>query len=189
MRLKNRVMVVSFALVFGAAGSCPVHAQTVSTSSTSGSIFRAADPGVRAGSVNAGKSLSTLSPSQSQYFEEGQAVFSEVEGVEQGLGPTYNATSCAGCHAQPAVGGTSPATNQFPNLGPNPQIEAATNGGATNKIPFFIAADGPVREARFPFKVASNGVVTRTPDGGVHALYTITGRSDANTCSMTQPNF
>jgi len=189
MTVKKRVMVVSCALVFGAAAGWPVHAQTTSSASTSSSNFRAADPGVRAGTVNAGKALLSLSASQSQYFNDGQARFNEVEDVGDGLGPTYNSTSCAGCHAQPAAGGTSPSLNQFPNIGPNPQIEAANAGGATNKIPTFITADGPVREARFPFKVASNGSVTRTADGGVHALFTITGRSDAGSCSMQQPNF
>jgi CxxC motif-containing protein (DUF1111 family) len=150
---------------------------------------QAKDPGVRAGTVNAGQALSTLSPSQSEYFSNGLVRFNEVDQVANGLGPTYNSNSCASCHAQPSVGGTSPGANQFPNIGPNPQIEAANAGGATNQIPFFITADGPVREARFPFVVSSGGSVTRTPDGGVHALFTITGRSDAGSCSLAQPNF
>jgi CxxC motif-containing protein (DUF1111 family) len=187
MRVKKRTVVL-VALIVGGAAASPLRAQSVS-SGTSGSNFRASDPGVRTGSVGAGQALSTLSASQSQFFHDGQARFSEVEQVANGLGPTYNSTSCASCHAQPVAGGTSPSTNQYPNIGPNPQIEAANAGGATNKIPFFIAADGPVREARFPFKLAPNGSVTRTPDGGVHALFTITGRSDAGSCNMEQPNF
>jgi CxxC motif-containing protein (DUF1111 family) len=71
----------------------------------------------------------------------------------------------------------------------NPQLTAATDNGATNSIPSFISADGPVREARFPFALNSNGSVTQTPDGGVHALFTIAGRADAPGCSMAQPNF
>jgi CxxC motif-containing protein (DUF1111 family) len=46
-----------------------------------------------------------------------------------------------------------------------------------------------VREARFPFAVTPNGSVTQTPDGGVHDVFTIAGRSDAPNCSMAQPNF
>ena len=49
----------------------------------------------------------------------------------------------------------------------------AVADGATNKIPRFITANGPVREARFIRN--PNG----TPDGGVHDLFVITGRSDA----------
>jgi hypothetical protein len=74
------------------------------------------------------------------------------------------------------------------HIGANPQIAAATANGARNRVPFFIAADGPVREARFPF-VVSNGSVTHTPDGGVHDLFTIAGRSDAGSCTLAQPNF
>ena len=52
--------------------------------------------------------------------------------------------------------------------------------GGQNTIPFFVTADGPVREARFK------------SDGGVHGLFTIAGRTDALTCptgAMTQPDF
>ena len=66
---------------------------------------------------------------------------------------------------------------------PNPQVLLATLDGATNTVPSFITADGPVREARFIKN--SNG----TLDGGVHALYTITGRSDAPGCNLAQPDF
>jgi len=147
------------------------------------------DPGVRAGSVNAGQALSTLSPGQSQYFTDGLVRFNEVDQVENGLGPTFNSNSCASCHGQPAAGGSSPRADQYPNIGPNPQIEAASAGGATNRVPFFITSDGPVREARFPFVVTSGGSLTKTPDGGVHALFTIAGRGDAGNCSLAQPNF
>jgi CxxC motif-containing protein (DUF1111 family) len=147
------------------------------------------DPGVRTGSVSAGQPLSTLSASQLEYFNDGLARFNQVDQVATGLGPAYNSNSCASCHAQPSVGGTSPATAQYPNLGPNPQIEAASASGATNTIPSFITTDGPVREARFPFVVNSNGSSSHTPDGGVHALFTIKGRSDAGSCSLAQPNF
>ncbi len=150
---------------------------------------QAKDPGVRAGSVNAGQALSTLSPSQLQYFNDGLVRFNEIDQVANGLGPTFNSNSCSSCHAQPSVGGTSPRTDQYPNIGPNPQVEAASASGATNKIPSFITSDGPVREARFPFVVNSNGTRSGTPDGGVHAVFTITGRSDAGSCSMGQPNF
>lgn len=149
----------------------------------------AKDPGVRAGSVDSGQPLSTLSAAQLQFFQDGQARFQQVDSVATGLGPTFNSNSCASCHAQPSTGGTSPSNSQYPNIGPNPQIEAATAGGAINTIPFFITADGPVREARFPFAVNANGNVTRTADGGVHALFTITGRGDAAGCNLAQANF
>jgi CxxC motif-containing protein (DUF1111 family) len=147
------------------------------------------DPGVRVGTSSAGGPLSTLSGDQLQYFQDGQSRFVEVDSVSGtapgepggGLGPTFNSTSCGSCHAQPAIGGTSPSTN--------PQIAAAADYGATNAIPSFITLDGAVREARFPFLVNANGTSSQTPDGGVHDLFTIAGRQDAASCSMAQPNF
>jgi CxxC motif-containing protein (DUF1111 family) len=62
-------------------------------------------------------------------------------------------------------------------------IAIATLNGARNAVPWFIAPNGPVREARF--KRNPDG----TNDGGVHDLFVITGRSDAAGCNITQPNF
>ena len=81
------------------------------------------------------------------------------------MGPRFNLDGCAGCHMQPAVGGSSPAVN--------PQVAVATAFGARNTVPSFITLNGPVREARF--KQKSNG----SRDGGVHALFTISGRVDS----------
>ncbi|MGH9419312.1 MAG: di-heme oxidoredictase family protein, partial [Thermoanaerobaculia bacterium] len=59
---------------------------------------------------------------------------------------------------------------------------ANLNGG-TDLPPSFLSANGPVREARF----VSNP--DGSPDGGVHALFTINGRLGATGCSMKQPDF
>jgi CxxC motif-containing protein (DUF1111 family) len=177
---KSAILALLFLLFAVLGGSVPLLSQ-------SGGPAR--DPGVRAGSVIVGTPLSILSSNELQFFQDGQTRFQQVESVANGLGPTYNSTSCSSCHAQPTVGGTSPSASQFPSVGPNPQIEAASANGAINTIPFFLTADGPVREARFPFHVDSFGGVTRTPDGSVHDLFTITGRQDAPGCSMPQPNF
>jgi CxxC motif-containing protein (DUF1111 family) len=76
---------------------------------------------------------------------------------------------------QPSVGGSSPATN--------PSIAIATLNGAKNVVPWFIAQNGPIREARF--KQNPDG----TNDGEVHDLFVITGRADAAGCNIAQPNF
>jgi CxxC motif-containing protein (DUF1111 family) len=102
-----------------------------------------------------------------------------------GLGPRFNFNECAGCHAQPTVGGTGPATNA--------QFQVIANGivsGSTNTIPSFITGSGPTREARFPFFFNSNGSAnTNAPNGGVEDIFTVSGRSDAGSCSLAQPNF
>ena len=135
----------------------------------------ASDPGVRVGTPDAGDPIAGLSPGELAFFEKGKTEFEEADGTDEGLGPTMNLDSCGGCHAQPATGGTSPFAN--------PQVAFANANGATNRIPAFIQTDGPVREARF----VRNPDGTR--DGGVHGLFTITGRADAPGCALEQPDF
>jgi len=169
--------------------------------------FAAHDPGVRGGAVDAGQPVQGLSDDQQRYFLNGQNRFLEVDSVSGGitgemgvgLGPGFNSNQCASCHAQPAVGGTSPSKNAFPFLGANPQVAVATLDGATNTIPYFITEDGPVREARFKFALNPDGSLSSAGDGGVHDIFTIKGRTDATnavgttgqlqTCGMQQPNF
>jgi CxxC motif-containing protein (DUF1111 family) len=157
----------------------------------------ATDPGPRGVSVGAGGPLPGLSAAQLQFFQNGLTRFmtpDSVSGTEPGepnggLGPTFNSNSCSSCHAQPAVGGSSPSLAAYPNIGPNPQIAIATEYGATNTIPSFITANGPVREARFPYMVNSNGTRSTVADGGVHDIFTITGRQDSNGCTLAQPSY
>jgi CxxC motif-containing protein (DUF1111 family) len=135
----------------------------------------AKDPGVRSGAAGAGGYIAGLTTQEIAAFNVGKDDFEEVESVAEGLGPTMNLDSCAGCHVQPAVGGTSPPVN--------PQVAFATKMNATNTVPSFITRNGPVREARF----VKNPDGTR--DGGVHDLFTIAGRSDAPGCALAQPDF
>src|SRR5437588_10034406 len=142
---------------------------------TSQASFTAQDPGVRGGAAGAGDPIAGLSMTQLAFFNAGRDDFVEVEEVADGLGPRMNLDACGSCHVQPMVGGTSPAVN--------PQVAFATKNGATNSIPSFITANGPVREARF----VSNP--DGSPDGGVHNLFTIAGREDAPGCVLAQPDF
>jgi len=127
------------------------------------------DPGVRGGAAGAGGYIAGLSLQQQSLFSAAKGRFTKVDGVSDGLGPRFNLDSCAGCHAQPAVGGTSPLVN--------PEMTAAKAASARNVAPPFIALNGPVREVRFK------------SDGKVHDLFVITGRSDAPDCQIAQPDF
>jgi CxxC motif-containing protein (DUF1111 family) len=127
------------------------------------------DPGVRGGAAGAGGPIAGLNGEQQRFFAAAKGRFTKVDGVSDGLGPRFNLDSCAGCHAQPAVGGTSPSSN--------PEIGVAGKAGARNAIPPFITPNGPAREVRFK------------SDGGVHDLFVITGRSDAPGCHIAQPDF
>jgi CxxC motif-containing protein (DUF1111 family) len=159
--------------------------------------FGPTDPGVQRGNRGTGSTL--IDPGNdpngfTAFFQDGLKRFQEVESVSNsptgnnGLGPRFNANQCSSCHAQPAVGGSG--------AGVNPQYQFVSNGVAPgNTMPEYITANGPTRVARFPFFFSSNafgfngGVDTGAPNGGVEDLFTVTGRPDAGTCRLPQPNF
>jgi len=163
------------------------------------------DPGPRSGGPDAGGLISGANGNEGAAWKDGGQLFGEVFSVSgtvnsepgSGLGPTFNGNSCEMCHANPAPGGTSPnpasVAAQGKNLGkfgnvpnnvPNQQFALAALDGAANIPPFFITLNGPTREARFQFMADG-----RTPDGGVHDLYSIQGRTDAPGCSLPQNDF
>jgi CxxC motif-containing protein (DUF1111 family) len=157
------LLIIATLVVVGCAAPAPAPVPSVK------------DPGVRGGPAAAGGPLPGLTSAELAFFDAGRAAFLAVATVKDGLGPRFNLDSCAGCHAQPAAGGSSPSEN--------PQVAAATKAGAKNIVPFFITLNGPVRAARFKFKIDG------TRDAGVHNLYTIAGRTDAPGCVLAQPDF
>ena len=178
--------------------------------------FGQKDPGVRQGPAGAGGPLPGLTPIEFSMFNEGQQRAIQLEAVcdscsdlqlgafvdpilaklvsqtnSAGLGTRFNGDQCLGCHNQPALGGSGgfmvpnpedPLEHQRPPE--NPMFDLIPHRkGATNPVPSFITQFGPIREVRF-VKTADG-----RPDGGVHQLFTILGRSDifpigqANTCT------
>jgi hypothetical protein len=174
------------------------------------------DPGVRQGAPGGGDPLQGLTPIELSMFQEGLQRAIQLEAVcddcsdlllgsfidpakanlvsktnSAGLGTRFNGDQCLGCHNQPALGGSGGFMVPNPQDPPgqqrrpeNPMFDLIPHRkGATNAVPSFIQQFGPIREARFVKK--PNGA----PDGGVHQLFTIVGRSDifpagqANTCT------
>ncbi len=174
------------------------------------------DPGVRQGPPGAGTPLNGLTPIELSMFNEGLQRAIQLEAVcdgcsdltlgsltdparanfvtktnSAGLGTRFNGDQCTVCHNQPAVGGSGGF------MVPNPQDPVALQRkpenpmfdliphrkGAINTVLSFIQQFGPIREVRFVRKPDG------TPDGGVHQLFTIVGRSDifpagqTNTCT------
>ncbi len=146
------------------------------------------DPGLRGGTPGAGTFVGGMIPAQTAEIPDFQAAFNRVVAVPLtvdprlgvrtvgGLGPRFNSNSCPSCHAQPAIGGSSPAAN--------PLFSVYQLKGATNTMPSFITKSGPVLNARFPYQSD-----LKTPDGHIHQLFTIAGRTDAASCNIAQPNF
>ena len=153
------------------------------------------DPGVRGGAAGAGNTypvLDNTSASQDSAYKAFYAAakirFQEVDSVSGtipgemgvGLGPRFNANSCAQCHSYPTVGGTSPLTN------PQVASDFAHLDGATNPVDLsgILSLKGPIREARQITDPATGQL-----DGSVADLFTIQGRSDAPGATVAQINF
>jgi hypothetical protein len=178
--------------------------------------FAQKDPGVRQGPAGAGTPLSGLTPIEMSMFQEGLQRAIQLEAVcddcsdltlgspiepgqanlvtktnSSGLGTRFNGDQCTACHNQPALGGSGGFMVPNPQDPPgqfrkpeNPMFDLIPHRkGATNHVPSFIEQFGPIREVRFAKKADG------TPDGGVHQLFTIVGRSDVfpngqtNTCT------
>jgi cytochrome c553 len=163
------------------------------------------DPGMRAGAPGAGLPLKGLSPIELSMFNEGLNRALQLESVcdgcsdltlgsttdpakgnlvtqtnSSGLGVRFNGDQCTACHNQPALGGSGGFMVPNPQDQPsqyrkpeNPMFDLmAHRKGAANHVPSFIEQYGPIREVRFARKPDG------TPDGGVHQLFTVVGRSD-----------
>jgi CxxC motif-containing protein (DUF1111 family) len=163
---------------------------TLTILAVSSIAFAQTDPGVRGGAAGAGGPLASVAANNPAgslaFFNDALDAFEEVDTVtDGGLGPRFNENSCAVCHAQPAVGGSSPAVN--------PQFTVISSGvasSATNTRPAFILQNGPVREARFPFFFnAVGGANVNDPNGGVEDIFTISGLAGAGACNIAQPSF
>ncbi|HME06304.1 MAG TPA: di-heme oxidoredictase family protein [Bryobacteraceae bacterium] len=186
--------------VCGVAQTTPKITVSPATKSTSATPAAAPaggviDPGVRGGAPGAGGTFSPIdntstagNQADQDFFLETKVVFQEIVSVSNttadanggGLGPAFNQVSCANCHSQPAIGGSSPATNpQVANGFAN--LDGASNPADTSQ---FLSLTGPIREVRFIVNAAGTAF-----DGGVHDIFTIAGRTDAPGCNLTQPNF
>jgi CxxC motif-containing protein (DUF1111 family) len=148
----------------------------------------AQDPGVRGGPAAAGQFFTTLTIGQQALEGTINSTFIEINSVtgtgdggtgNSGLGPRFNFNSCNGCHSQPAVGGSAPFTNNF--------FQVFDLDGALNAMPSFESQSGVMANARFP--QVSNGDPYSISAGNTQELFTITGRPDAGSCDLPQPDF
>ena len=173
--------------------------------------FAQKDPGVRKGPPGAGGPIKGLQANELLLFNEGKARTTQLESVcdtcndvtlggntgedpnlatltnSSGLGARFNGDQCSVCHQQPAIGGSGGFLVPNPQDAPvhrrkpeNPMFDLIPHRkGAQNYVPSFITQYGPIREVRFQKKLDG------TPDGGVHQLFTIVGRSDIGVAGCT----
>jgi len=173
--------------------------------------FAQHDPGVRGGPAGAGGPVPGLTANELAMFREGIKRANQLESVcdtcsdvvpggnngqdpllqtltnSSGLGARFNADQCTICHSQPAIGGSGGFVVPNPQDPPsrfrkpeNPMFDLIPHRkGATNAVPVFLTQYGPIREVRFQTKPDGS------PDGGVHQLFTVVGRSDIGSTGCT----
>jgi len=127
-----------------------------------------------------GDALPGLTASEFEEFRLGLKDFLEVETTEDGLGPAYNATSCAVCHSVPAIGGVgSIAEVRAVRRLPSGEFEALYPSGETLFHLFSIPGhacqpvipyDANVIVRRVPIAVFGAGLVEAIEDSTLLAL-------------------
>jgi CxxC motif-containing protein (DUF1111 family) len=127
-----------------------------------------------------GDALPGLTASEFEEFRLGLTDFLEVETAEDGLGPAYNATSCAVCHNVPAVGGAgNVAELRAVRRMPSGEFEALYASGETLFHLFslpghacqpVIPYDANVIVRRVPIPVFGAGLVEAIDDSTLLAL-------------------
>ena len=130
--------------------------------------------------IRPGDPLPGLTPQEFSLFRLGQDDFLEVETPEEGLGPAFNGTSCAGCHNVPAIGGVSVVAEMRAGR-EGPAGAVGLDGGDGTLIHLFsIPTHGcqpmlPPGETayvarRVPIPVFGAGLVEAIPDEAILAL-------------------
>jgi len=137
------------------------------------------DPGPRKGAPGGGGPYLTLTPNELSLFSHAFLRFGKqvsvsgrlkkARGWDRRLTGTVARCVMRSLRREEAARGDQP---EEPHA--NPQVALATLDGATNSVPSFITASGPVRVARFVRK--ADGSADRSADGAldgeVHGLYT-----------------
>jgi hypothetical protein len=86
---------------------------------------------------------------------------------------------CAKAASASKASFTIPASAIRTNNSPSTWARQRAQEGGQNYVPSFITQYGPIREVRFQRKPDG------TPDGGVHPLFTVVGRSDIGSSGCT----
>jgi CxxC motif-containing protein (DUF1111 family) len=127
-----------------------------------------------------GDALPGITPVEFEEFRLGLDDFLEVETADEGLGPAFNGTSCAGCHSVPAVGGTGAiAEVRAGRRGPQGEFVALDPSGESLFHLFsvpnhacqpVIPPDATIIVRRVPIPVFGAGLVEAIPDDTLLSL-------------------
>ena len=136
--------------------------------------------GGQAPQLKPGDPLPGITPAEFTEFRLGLDDFTEVETVEEGLGPAFNATSCAVCHNQPAIGGTSLILETRAAYRDGSGRVRALNDAGDTLIHLFsvpshscqpsMPPDANVVAHRIPIPLFGAGLVEAIPDDTIRSL-------------------
>jgi CxxC motif-containing protein (DUF1111 family) len=128
----------------------------------------------------AGGPVPGLTPREFSEFRLGLDDFLEVETAEEGLGPAFNATSCAVCHNIPAIGGGGlilevragfrDATGAFRTFDPSGETLMHLFSTPTHGCQPGIPAEATIVARRAPIPLFGAGLVEAIPDETIRAL-------------------
>jgi CxxC motif-containing protein (DUF1111 family) len=128
----------------------------------------------------AGGPLSGLTPREFSEFRLGLDDFLEVETAEEGLGPAFNATSCAVCHNIPAIGGGGlilevragyrDEAGEFRTFDPSGETLMHLFSTPTHGCQPGIPAQATIVARRAPIPLFGAGLVEAIPDEAIMAL-------------------
>tara|TARA_B100000029_G_scaffold354294_2_gene347088 strand:- start:1242 stop:2438 length:1197 start_codon:yes stop_codon:yes gene_type:complete len=135
---------------------------------------------VAQGPLRLGGPLLGLSAMEFEEFLLGLDDFLEVENAEEGLGPAYNNTSCAGCHNVPAIGGIAPMTTTRAGVrdADGSYRDLDSKRGSlfqifsipTHNCQSVIPAEANVIGRRAPIPLFGAGLVEAIPDEAIRSL-------------------
>jgi CxxC motif-containing protein (DUF1111 family) len=127
-----------------------------------------------------GEALPGVTPAEFEEFRLGLDDFLEVETAEEGLGPAFNATSCAACHNVPAIGGAGTiaeiragrraANGRFQTLDATGETLFHLFSIPTHGCQAIVPPEADVFARRVPIPLFGAGLVEAIPDDIIEAL-------------------
>jgi CxxC motif-containing protein (DUF1111 family) len=126
-----------------------------------------------------GDPLPGITETEFTEFRLGLDDFTEIETAEDGLGPAFNANSCAACHNVPAIGGTSVVLETRAGYRTSAGLSGLDDEGNTLMHLFSVPPhkcqptappDANVFARRAPLPVFGAGLIEAIPDETILAL-------------------
>lgn len=184
----NKVMPQKRALnapmVFLACGTLALTVAMVACG-TDAALFSQTPPVSGQASVSGfGHPLSGLSVSEIGLFQAGRDDFLELEDADDGLGPIFNALSCAQCHSVPSIGGSGSIMEmRAGTLTSGAQFQEPPGGSLVHLMSIpphtaqaVIPAGANVVAFRRPIPLFGAGLVEAIPDSTILSLQNLSGK-------------